>query len=114
MALWSGTGLRAFQCDLAAIWPSCSELQGGFTSQFAFSQIGIGLALGIPAVIGAGKLMTNQLFGIKPWDPIVLALATMLLGLAALLASGDRGAACRRRRADGGTAERVIGDEREC
>jgi len=53
----------------------------------AFSQIGIGLALGIPAAIGAGKLMTNQLFGVKPWDPIMLALAALMLGLAALLAS---------------------------
>lgn len=53
----------------------------------AFSQIGIGLALGIPAAIGAGKLMSDQLFGVKPWDPIMLALATLLLGAAALLAS---------------------------
>ena len=53
----------------------------------AFSQIGIGLALGIPAAIGAGKLMNNQLFGVKPWDPMVLALAARMLGLAALLAS---------------------------
>lgn len=30
----------------------------------AFSQIGIGLALGIPAAIWAGELMTNQLFGV--------------------------------------------------
>jgi putative ABC transport system permease protein len=53
----------------------------------AFSQIGIGLALGIPVAIGAGKLMTNQLFGIKPWDPIMLALAALMLSMAALLAS---------------------------
>jgi putative ABC transport system permease protein len=53
----------------------------------AFSQIGIGLALGIPAAIGAGKLMTDQLYGVRPWDPIMLTLATLLLGLAALLAS---------------------------
>jgi predicted permease len=53
----------------------------------AFSQVGIGLGLGIPAAIGAGKLMTDQLFGVKPWDPIMLALATVLLALAALLAS---------------------------
>src|SRR5580704_15436508 len=53
----------------------------------AFSQIGIGLALGIPAAIGAGKLMTNQLFGVRPWNPIMLTLATLLLGLAGLLAS---------------------------
>lgn len=53
----------------------------------AFSQIGIGLALGIPAAIGAGKLMNDQLFGVKPWDPVMLTLATVLLGVAALLAS---------------------------
>ena len=53
----------------------------------AFAQIGIGLAIGIPAAIGAGKLMTDQLFGVKPWDPIMLTLTTLLLGLAALLAS---------------------------
>ena len=55
--------------------------------QGAFSQIGIGLAIGIPAAIGAGKLMSNQLFGVRPWDPIMLALAALILSLAALLAS---------------------------
>jgi putative ABC transport system permease protein len=53
----------------------------------AFSQIGIGLAIGIPVAIVAGKLMSDQLFDVKPWDPIMLTLATLLLGLAALLAS---------------------------
>ena len=53
----------------------------------AFLQICIGLAIGIPAAIGAGKLMSNQLFGVKPWDPVMLALAALMLGLAALLAS---------------------------
>jgi len=53
----------------------------------AFSQIGIGLALGIPAAIGAGKLMSGQLFGVRPWDPVMLTLATVLLGVAALLAT---------------------------
>jgi len=53
----------------------------------AFFQIGIGLAIGIPAAIGAGRLMTAQLFGVKPWDPIMLTLAVLVLGLAAVLAS---------------------------
>ena len=53
----------------------------------AFSQIGIGMALGIPAAIGAGKLMQDQLFGVTPWNPIMLALAVLTLALAALLAS---------------------------
>jgi putative ABC transport system permease protein len=53
----------------------------------AFSQIGIGLAVGIPAAILAGRLMTRQLFGVRPWDPVMLTSATLLLGAAALLAS---------------------------
>jgi putative ABC transport system permease protein len=43
----------------------------------AFSQV----------AIGAGKLMTQQLFSVRPWDPVMLASATLVLGLAALLAS---------------------------
>jgi predicted permease len=53
----------------------------------AFSQVGIGLALGVPAAVGAGKLMTDQLFGVKPWDPLMVSTAVLLLAVAALLAS---------------------------
>ncbi len=53
----------------------------------AFSQVGIGLALGIPLAILVGWLITDQLFHVKPWDPIMLAIATLLLGLAALIAT---------------------------
>jgi ABC-type antimicrobial peptide transport system permease subunit len=53
----------------------------------AFSQVGIGLAIGIPAAIGAGKLMADQLFSVQPWDPVMLASAVLALSLAALLAS---------------------------
>jgi putative ABC transport system permease protein len=53
----------------------------------AFSQIGIGMAIGIPAAIGAGKLMRDQLYGVTPWNPVMLALAVLTLALAALLAS---------------------------
>jgi predicted permease len=53
----------------------------------ALSQAGVGLAVGLPAAIGAGKLMSGQLFSVQPWDPIMLTVSTLLLGLAALLAS---------------------------
>jgi putative ABC transport system permease protein len=53
----------------------------------AFWQVGAGLAIGVPAAVGAGYLMTTQLFGVQPWDPLMLVLATLLLGLAALVAS---------------------------
>jgi len=53
----------------------------------AFLQVIIGLAIGIPAAIAAGKLMTVQLFGVQPWDPVMLTSATFLLGLVSLVAS---------------------------
>jgi predicted permease len=53
----------------------------------AFGQVGIGLGIGIPAAIGAGYLMSSQLFGVAPWNPLLLAGATLLLGLAALVAA---------------------------
>ncbi|HLJ49141.1 MAG TPA: ABC transporter permease [Bryobacteraceae bacterium] len=53
----------------------------------AFWQVGIGLALGIPAAIGAGYLMASQLFGVRPWDARMLAAATLLLALATLIAA---------------------------
>ncbi len=53
----------------------------------AFSQIGIALALGIPAAVGAGKLMSDQLFGVRPWDPVLLTVTTFTLSFAALFAS---------------------------
>jgi len=53
----------------------------------AFWQVSVGLGIGIPAAIGAGKLMAVQLFGVQPWDPVMLTIATLLLGLGALVAS---------------------------
>jgi putative ABC transport system permease protein len=53
----------------------------------AFWQVGVGLLVGIPAAIGAGKLIADQLFGVKAWDPVMLGGATLLLGLAALVAA---------------------------
>jgi putative ABC transport system permease protein len=53
----------------------------------AFWQVSIGLGIGIPAAIGAGYLMSSQLFGVAPWNPLLLAGATLLIGLAALVAA---------------------------
>jgi len=53
----------------------------------AFLQVAIGLAIGIPAAIGAGKAMTSQLYAVKPYDPLVLAAATLMLVLATVIAA---------------------------
>jgi predicted permease len=53
----------------------------------AFLQIGIGLAIGIPATILGGRAMATQLFGVKPYDPSILLLTTAVLSFAALVAA---------------------------
>jgi hypothetical protein len=53
----------------------------------AFWQVGLGLGIGIAASIVAGYLMVSQLFGVAPWNPLRLAGAPVLLGLAALVAA---------------------------
>jgi putative ABC transport system permease protein len=59
----------------------------GMILRIAFGQALIGLVIGIPAAIEAGRAMSDELYAVKPYDPAVLALATLLLGLAALLAA---------------------------
>ena len=53
----------------------------------AFVQVGLGLAIGVPLAIGAGRLMGSKLFGVHSYDPLVLGTAAALLGLAAFFAS---------------------------
>jgi predicted permease len=53
----------------------------------AFLQTGIGLAVGIPATILAGRAMTTQLFGVKPYAPDILLVTTLVLSFAALVAT---------------------------
>ncbi len=53
----------------------------------AFFQVGIGLAIGIPATILGGRAMATQLFGVKPYDPSILLLTAAVLSIAALIAA---------------------------
>lgn len=46
----------------------------------------IGLAIGLAAALETTQLLTSQLYGVKPADPLVLAVVVALLGLVALLA----------------------------
>src|SRR5271169_2053715 len=53
----------------------------------AFLQIGIGLAIGIPVAILGGHAMASQLFGVKPYDPLILCSTLLVLCTAAFLAA---------------------------
>ncbi|MGE5357748.1 MAG: ABC transporter permease [Bacteroidales bacterium] len=53
----------------------------------AFRRVAIGLLLGVPFAVGAGRLLAAQLWGVKPWDPVALSLATLALGCCAFVAA---------------------------
>jgi len=53
----------------------------------AFLQIVIGLAIGIPVAIACSRLIANQLFYVKGWDPIVLGGSVLALAVCAFFAS---------------------------
>jgi len=59
----------------------------GMVLRSAFLQVAIGLALGVPAAILAGRAITDQLYAVKPYDPVILSLAVIVLGAAALIAA---------------------------
>jgi macrolide transport system ATP-binding/permease protein len=49
----------------------------------ALSQAGVGLLLGIPAALAAGRVLADQVYGVKTSDPLILGLAAALLALCA-------------------------------
>jgi predicted permease len=53
----------------------------------AFRMVGIGLLLGIPLAIGAGRLISTQLYGVSGSDPLALALAAASLALCGFVAA---------------------------
>jgi predicted permease len=53
----------------------------------AFKRVVIGLVLGVPLAIGAGRLIAAQLYGVTFWDPIALTLAAGTLALCAFVAA---------------------------
>jgi predicted permease len=46
-----------------------------------------GLALGVPVALGATRLISSRLYGLKPNDALTLSLATLLLAAVAILAA---------------------------
>jgi predicted permease len=59
----------------------------GMVLRKAFVQVSVGLAVGIPAAIASGTLIASRLFDVRPWDPALLVLATLLLIAATLVAA---------------------------
>ena len=46
-----------------------------------------GLLLGLPLAVGAGRLISSQLYGVSSWDPLALGVAAIALAASAFLAA---------------------------
>jgi predicted permease len=53
----------------------------------AFTRVLIGLILGLPLAVGAGKLIAAQLYGVASWDPVALSVATVALAICSFIAA---------------------------
>jgi predicted permease len=53
----------------------------------AWNRVLVGLLLGIPLAIGAGRLIAANLYGVASWDPLALSAAAGTLAICALFAA---------------------------
>jgi predicted permease len=53
----------------------------------AFGLIAFGLLVGLPLTAAAGRFLGHQLYGVNPYNPVVIAAAMGALGFSALIAS---------------------------
>ena len=49
--------------------------------------VSVGVALGLGAALGTGRVLSSLLFGLAPTDPVAFAAATLLLTAVAAVAS---------------------------
>jgi predicted permease len=55
--------------------------------QGAFLRVAIGLIIGLPLAVGAGRLISSELYGVSSWDPLALTVAAGSLAVAAFFAA---------------------------
>jgi ABC-type antimicrobial peptide transport system permease subunit len=53
----------------------------------ASKRVIVGLLLGVPLAIGAGRLIATQLYGVSIWDPFALGVAAGSLAISAFFAA---------------------------
>ena len=53
----------------------------------ALIRVAVGLAVGLPLAIGAGHLISSQLYEVSFWDPLALALSASALAVCAVAAA---------------------------
>jgi predicted permease len=53
----------------------------------AFKRVLVGLLLGLPLAVGAGRLISAQLYGVSSWDPLALTVAAGALAICSFFAA---------------------------
>jgi len=53
----------------------------------AFNRVLLGLMLGLPLAVGAGRLISAQLYGVSSWDPLALTVAAGALAICSFFAA---------------------------
>jgi len=53
----------------------------------AFTRVLIGLLLGLPLAVGAGRLISGELYGVSSWDPLALSVAAGALAICSFFAA---------------------------
>jgi len=53
----------------------------------AFNRVLVGLILGLPLAVGAGRLISAQLYGVSSWDPLALTVAASALAICSFFAA---------------------------
>ena len=59
----------------------------GMVLRGAFRRVVFGLILGLPLAVGAGYLLSAQLYNVKFWDPVALSVAALSLAACAFFAA---------------------------
>jgi predicted permease len=59
----------------------------GMVLNGAFRRVIAGLALGLPLAVGAGYLLSAQLYGVQFWDPLALGIGALSLATCAFVAA---------------------------
>jgi len=59
----------------------------GLVLRGALRRVAVGLLLGVPLAVGAGRLLSAQLYNVRFWDPVALGIAAVSLAACAFCAA---------------------------